>query len=34
VKVDEPKATIDKARNLGLIYDGEIMIGGVKFYLV
>jgi hypothetical protein len=34
VKVDEPKATIDKARNLGFIYDGEIMIGGVKFYLV
>ena len=34
VKVDEPKAIIDKARNLGFICDGEIIIGGVKFYLV
>ena len=33
IKVDEPKAIIDKARNLGFIYDGEIIIGGVKFYL-
>lgn len=34
VKVDEPKAIIDKARDLGFICDGEIIIGGVKFYLV
>ena len=33
LKTDTPEAVMKRAENLGMISDGCIMLGGVKFYL-